>query len=102
MITSIFTLIIGIVKAIPVFKKWLDDFLKFYTAFRIKEHEEEFAKALQAIINGNQIPLEEAIGSDNAGKPTQRRGGIHERPRGGITNEEPTISGDTPSSNDAS
>jgi UPF0716 family protein affecting phage T7 exclusion len=96
MITSIFSTIAGLLQLVPALKKFVEEFFKFYAEIKIKEHENDFAKALKGILEGNQIPLEEAIGSDNAGKPALRRDGVRERPRGGI-NEEPTIDSNIPS-----
>ena len=81
-ITAIFAIINGILKAIPIFDKWVQEFFKWYADVQIKAHNKEFVDAMSALLlNGNQIPLESAIGSDNAGKPARRPDGIRERPR---------------------
>lgn len=89
-IGAIFSLILGIVKAIPIFQKWLEQFFAFYLDNQIKAHEKEFVEAMAALIReGSQVKLEDAIGSDNAGKPAIRNDGVLERPRN-ETNNNPT------------
>jgi hypothetical protein len=81
-ISAIFGVITGILKAIPVFQKWVEEFFKFYADQQIKAHNKNFVEALAALIaNGNQIPLEEAIGNSNAGSPARRSDGVRTRPR---------------------
>jgi len=74
--------VLALIKALPWFQKKFDELMAAYLELKIKEHDAEFAKALKELMEkNNQIPLEEAIGSDNAGKPAIRREGIHERHR---------------------
>lgn len=100
-ITAIFAIINGILKAIPIFQKWVEEFFKWYADQQIKAHNKKFVDALAALIaNGNQIPLEEAIGNSNAGKPARRQDGVRTRPRRVEESNEKEVTADSPDSTD--
>jgi len=67
----------SILAGLSALKEILNIF-KFIWAKYEKRQERKRLEELQRAINNdkNQIPLEKAIGSDNAGKPTKRREGI--------------------------
>ena len=82
--------ILALIKAIPWFQKKFDELMMAYAEMQIKAHDKAFVEAMAALINDHdQTKLEEAIGSDNAGKPALRRDGIRERPRTNPTNPNP-------------
>lgn len=71
----------GVVKAIPILNFWFQQLIQVYLQKEIEDHNEKFTKAIrELILNQNQIPLEEAIGSQTAGLPTSNREGVLERP----------------------
>lgn len=79
---QIFSSIIAIVKLVPIFDKWFQSLITLYVAKINKEHEIAFVKSLKSLIDEkSQIPLEEAMGNDNAGKPADRRDDVQERDR---------------------
>lgn len=74
--------ILALIKAIPWFQQKFDELMMAYAEMQIKAHDKAFTEAMVALINDHdQTKLEEAIGSDNAGKPAKRRDGIRERKR---------------------
>jgi len=74
--------VLALVKAIPWFQEKFDELMMAYVEWKVAAHEKRFVDSLAALIGvRDQTKLEEAIGSDNAGKPAIRRDGVQERPR---------------------
>lgn len=72
---EIIALITGIVKAIPVIDKWIQQFIVYYTNKKIDEMERENVAALKkAIYEYDQRDLEKAIGNPNAGEESHAPG----------------------------
>jgi hypothetical protein len=85
--SAIISAILALIKSIPWFQDKFDQLMMAYAEQQIRNHEKKFIEAMAVLMaTGDQTKLEEAIGSDNAGKPALRRDGIRERAR----NETPT------------
>lgn len=57
--------------ALPKLKELFDEFCAWYVESQYKQMKEERRRAIQLAVDSyNQIPLEEAIGNPNAGKPS--------------------------------
>lgn len=82
--------VLALIKAIPWFQEKFDELMVVYVKWRVESHDKEFTSAMLSLINNHdQTKLEEAIGSDNAGKPALRRDGIRERPHTNPTDSNP-------------
>jgi hypothetical protein len=59
------------IKAVPVIKELVDRFITFYIEREIASMKKENAEAVTiAVLKHDQRPIEHALGSPNAGKPS--------------------------------
>jgi hypothetical protein len=81
MLTTIISGIVAFFQAIPTLDKWAQQFAEAYLAKQLANHQTDMANALLSIIKDqNQILLEQAIGSPNAGGTSLDQTGIIDRP----------------------
>lgn len=82
MISTILGIVLGVVKAIPILDSWVKAFFLEYAKRAAASHEKELlAGLITAMRDGDQRALEEALGSDTAGQPTQDQTDVVRRPR---------------------
>jgi hypothetical protein len=78
---SVISLLLAIAKAIPIFDGWLKQLALAYTQWKLAHDDRVLREALQIMFaDHDQRKLEEAIGSENAGKPAQDQSGVQTRP----------------------
>lgn len=66
---EVFSLILGIVKAIPIVDSWFQQFFVYYFNSQIDKMKEENRLAIAKVINEkDQRDLEKALGSKKAGE----------------------------------
>ncbi len=84
---EIISLLLGIVKLVPIVDKWIQDFIVAYTNSRIDSMRAENFEAIKsAIEKQDQRNIEKAMGNPNAGLPSNDAGtsvvdsipGVHE------------------------
>lgn len=78
--TTAISIILGLLKAIPVLDSWMKALYAAYVKMKIEAHDKDFIEAHIALLKGSQIPLEEAIGSPTAGKPNPKQDELVTRP----------------------
>jgi hypothetical protein len=66
--------IYALIKAIPVVDKAVRALLKYYAEQEKEWFYKEVTKAMLDAVNGDQRKLEEVIGSQRAGKPSEQSG----------------------------
>jgi len=85
--TAFFALIVGIVRAIPIFAGWFDQFVAYYTNQRIDEMSAENLAAIKtAIQQKDQRDLEKVLGNPNAGEPSNVGGTVIRNDLPGVHN----------------
>lgn len=78
---SAITIIIGLLKAIPVLDQWFKSLSLAYYEWKVASHDSAFIDAHRALIEKNdQRKLEEASGMPNAGKPIEDQTDVFHRP----------------------
>lgn len=81
--SSAISIILGIIKIFPIVDRWIKGIVLLYTEYKLKAHDDAFARASIALIKDHsQILLEEAMGSSTAGKPSPDQSEIVTRPVG--------------------
>lgn len=80
---EVFSVIYGVLKALPILDSWFKALVHFYVDLQIAAHDKDFAEALVALIkNKDQSILEKAMGSSNAGKPAVDQTDVDSIPAG--------------------
>jgi len=81
---SVITIIIGIVKAVPIIDKWLEQLMHAYFLYKVSIMEKENVEAIRKLIEErDQRDFEKAIGSKKPGEPSGDDGAvIIDRPPG--------------------
>lgn len=73
--SSVFGFIYALTKAIPVLDKAVRGFIAFYAIKQVEWYRKELHEAIKkAIGDGATKPIEDAIGSPRAGKPSGNDG----------------------------
>lgn len=68
-IGSVFSLLLAVFKAIPIFEKWFEQLSALYVASRIESMKQENREVIKKAIElQDQRELERAIGSPKAGE----------------------------------
>lgn len=71
------TTLIQFIEAVPAIKDWVEKLIALYVATRIASMKQENREAIKkALIEHNQIPLEQAIGNPHAGEPSGVPGSV--------------------------
>lgn len=64
-------LLLSIIKLSPILIGWVEDFIAYYVEIQKESIRADVRKKIEiALIEHNQIPVEIAIGSNVAGKPS--------------------------------
>lgn len=79
---AVFEFLHAILNAIPALRAWYVEFNVYITNKEKSALRAELfaAKDKMFTADGNQIDLEKALGSANAGKPAQDQSGVREKP----------------------
>lgn len=65
---QLFSLILAILKAIPILQQYFDQFLAWYVEREIASIKKEYRDAIErALASCDQRPIEEVLGNHNAG-----------------------------------
>ena len=71
MLLAIFSAITAVASAIPIFDSWLKQFVAWYVANQLSKMKKEDQDVIvKALVQSNQIPIEQLIGYAQAGKPS--------------------------------
>lgn len=74
---SVITILLGLVKVIPILDNWYQAFIVAYTNARIDSMKKENLEAIRACIQKkDQRDLEAAIGNPHPGEPSHDAGAI--------------------------
>ncbi len=85
---EIFALILGIVKAVPIFNSWVEKFVAFYIEKQISDMVRQNREAIRKAIDGHdQREAERALGNPNPGGPSNVPGVVIVDSLPGVKNE---------------
>lgn len=78
---GIVQMITAIAKIFPIVNTWIAMYAEHLRVTAHEEHQKAWAEARKRLGLGDTVGVEEAMGSDNAGKPAVRREGVETRDR---------------------